>query len=98
MSKHTPGRLVVDDHGAVLDESGKRLLVDGVSLPMGGCGDAGAANARRLVALWNACRGISTQQLEVIAGYDDDEASLSWLAVAANMLARGNPLILDGES
>jgi hypothetical protein len=42
------------------------------------------ANARRIVALWNACQGLSTRNLEAVAshGWDDSSRlySLSWHA------------------
>jgi len=55
-TKHTAGRLVIEK-GSMFqanDESGK-IVASGIE---------SKANARRLVACWNACEGISTEALE----------------------------------
>ncbi len=57
---HTEGRLSV--HGVVVfDESGK--IVCKMDCDLSGFFDA-KENARRLVACWNACDGIETEDLE----------------------------------
>jgi hypothetical protein len=66
MSEHTKGRLELDSHG-LHAFSGRRLVA--------GCGghqdnftpdllEQNKANARRLVACWNACESIDTAKLE----------------------------------
>ena len=63
---HTPGKLSQDTYGTVKTEKGETLRIHGVSLP---CGytpkdDASHHDTRRLVACWNACEGISTDNLK----------------------------------
>ena len=56
MSEHTKGRLVIEKSSMFQanDESGK-IVASGIE---------SKANARRLVACWNACERISTEALE----------------------------------
>jgi hypothetical protein len=62
MSEHTKGRLRLDDDGIVNTEAGSRLRLPGVALVGGG--EEATENARRLVALRNACNGIPTPVIE----------------------------------
>ena len=48
------------------------------------------ANARRLVAAWNAVRGLTVAQLEIVASYPDD-ARLPWLAWYAQTAGAASP-------
>lgn len=67
MSAHTPGRLTVRANGdansyALLDQNGQwwmSLLLNGQQLTA-----SQEANMRRLAACWNACEGLSTENLE----------------------------------
>lgn len=75
-AQHTPGRLVEDTRGPRADirsESGRIVAVTyGLGFPKTAEGlekrtKEDRANRRRLVACWNACEGIDTEQLEIIA-------------------------------
>lgn len=63
-AQHTPGRIKVQHPHAgergweVAFEPGLERL----------CADIAEANARRLVACWNACEGIETYALELMTG------------------------------
>lgn len=60
--KHTQGRLIVRCGYSIYADEGKTPVADTcltASVP-----DNDEANARRLVACWNACEGISTEALE----------------------------------
>ncbi len=59
MAEHTKGRL--SQCGIALRDEQGRLLggISGCQIP-----NVGRANARRLVACWNALEGISTEALE----------------------------------
>ncbi len=62
MSAHTPGRLKVRGGFSIYADDGKTHVADTCltnSVP-----DNDEANARRLVACWNACEGLSTEALE----------------------------------
>jgi hypothetical protein len=63
-AQHTQGRLVAckpsDELHAIRDASGRIVADVGYS----GTKDGDEAKARRLVACWNACEGISTEVLE----------------------------------
>ena len=66
MSAHIPGRLTVRGGYSIYADDGKTPVADTCltnSVP-----DNDEANARRLVACWNACEGISTHALEVVVG------------------------------
>lgn len=64
MSKHTPGKLSVDWMMAGYGREARRMEV----INADGHGAIGLAyspeDARRLVACWNACAGLSTEALE----------------------------------
>jgi hypothetical protein len=72
IAQHTPGRALLDeDEPIVRGEDGERIAncyrwFDGD--PAKTPEETGMANARRLVACWNACEGISTYELERHAG------------------------------
>lgn len=68
MTQHTPGKLRIDEYGGIVTPDGEKLELTGVSMPCGHVPkDAEChANARRLVACWNACEGIETDELEKI--------------------------------
>lgn len=78
-ASHTSGKLAWDGAGRIdsvqFRQLSKHLLPDGrtymqglVALPYD-CGDGGQeANAQRLVACWNACEGLTTEQVEQIDG------------------------------
>lgn len=60
--KHTQGRLVVRGGFSIYADEGKTPVADTcltASVP-----DNDEANARRLVACWNACQGVPTEVLE----------------------------------
>lgn len=83
MSEHTPGKLYARE----LDLAGWVDIVttdpDGTrSLPFIACKHHDPeANARRLVACWNACEGISTEDLE-----SERSASTGWVRTASKLL------------
>lgn len=61
-AQHTPGRLTVRGGYSIYADDGKTPVADTCltnSVP-----DNDEANARRLVACWNACEGIDTETLE----------------------------------
>lgn len=65
MSGHTPGRLKAHhDHGWLAISDDQDDLYIKVAKGMGSSVDK--ANARRLVACWNACEGFTTEHLENI--------------------------------
>jgi hypothetical protein len=66
---HTQGKLGFDQYGSIKTSRGETLSLDGVSMPCGYVPSEhiGKKNARRLVACWNACDGISTESLEMAA-------------------------------
>ena len=65
MSEHTKGRLLSDDDGVITDTEGRCIASVG-------CWDDPAgpartiADTRRLAAAWNACEGMTTENLESI--------------------------------
>jgi hypothetical protein len=61
--------MTVGDRTVLADEAGRA-----VAFTLAG------ATARRLVALWNACRGIETEALEAVAAQPDDLARIYALA------------------
>jgi hypothetical protein len=91
MDESTPGPLKIDRWGKVLDPAGRPFMVHGACQP-----DRkwawiepdlprhveARANARRLVALWNACAGLSTAMLETVGDADpwDRLVVLGWHA------------------
>ena len=66
-AKHTPGRLSREGMD-VRDEYGHPFADVWMDLT---AGERGIANARRLVACWNACDGIATEVLENIVTTGD---------------------------
>lgn len=79
-------RLVVvpDVHGFHLHTEGGRAVAEG-----DGVGPIWTeAEARRLVACWNVCRGIPTERLEHCDEPDTYAARLGRLSVEANSLSR----------
>lgn len=66
MSKHTQGTWRADKNGVnhgIYDEDGNKIAtIKGSSIPS--LDERPAANARRIVACWNACEGLSTELLE----------------------------------
>ena len=93
MSEHTKGRLKLlaprwtgDNEAALIicNEAGSSLGIMSPGDPFIGI-DESQANARRLVACWNACDGVSTESLEsVIPG-----ASILDTQFAESKLERG---------
>jgi hypothetical protein len=80
MSEHTPGRLVVRGGYSIYTADDKTPVADTCltnSVP-----DNDEANARRLVAAWNACEGIPTKDLEELP-----EKGFFHLAVNTDKLA-----------
>ena len=59
-AQHTPGRLRYDYEPGYCGE----LLAPNDTSICSFCDEPSEANARRLVAAWNACEGISTEALE----------------------------------
>lgn len=58
MSEHTKGKLSGDKYGRIYSEDDNSLFIPaGVVL---------GEDARRLAAAWNACKGLSTENLESI--------------------------------
>jgi len=76
MSEHTSGKIAVAMGGgkfvSVTTDDYSRLV----------CKAPSSEDARRLVACWNACEGISTEQLEA-APYKDSAAFMAYLKVEA---------------
>lgn len=70
-AQHTQGRLHVAGQDKVQIRSDKHQIAKAWSF----AGKTGQENARRLVACWNACEGISTDFLENIAMTGDTLAS-----------------------
>jgi len=70
MSAHTPGRLVIGKRrGAVFPIESDAPAVQGqivADVGFGASGEVDIANARRLVACWNACEKVSLEDLEAI--------------------------------
>jgi len=67
MSGHTKWRLTLDLVESQCDETVDAWLIssdDGSMAEMCCPADIAEANARRLVACWNACEGVSTEELE----------------------------------
>lgn len=63
----TPGKLTIDQWGGMNAEDGKRLLLTGVSLSLGNDPRLLAeANSERVVACWNACTGLTPEQVAAI--------------------------------
>lgn len=70
--KHTPGRLhigkTVASQYTLYDEHGQRVANSFESVMVSQRSDGECeANARRLVACWNACEGLDTETLELMA-------------------------------
>jgi hypothetical protein len=65
---HSPGKLGVSRRDGVITEDGEPLLLTGVSLCLGGNDDRklAAANTDRFVACWNACDGLTPEQVAAI--------------------------------
>ena len=61
MSKHTQGTLA-ERNGRIYCADRENLTI--ANIAQSSDGDYSPANARRLVACWNACIGISTENLE----------------------------------
>lgn len=62
MSEHTKGKLIVRGGFSIYAEDGKTPVADTCLTNSVPANDE--ANARRLVAAWNACDGVSTDNLE----------------------------------
>lgn len=78
---HTPGMLTTDNAGIIRSANNSQRICD----LWGETGDRDAANARRLVACWNACEraGLSNEQLD--AGILDKAAAVPELVEALQM-------------
>lgn len=59
-AQHTPGRLKAIKHSIYSDDEGHSVAMTFLISQS----EHDEANARRLVACWNACEGISTESLE----------------------------------
>lgn len=79
MSGHTPGRLVVRGGYSIYADDGKTPVAD--ACLTNSVADKDEANARRLVACWNACEGISTDELETTGG-----AAVGWTRTASKLI------------
>ena len=80
MSGHTPRRLKVHhDHGWLVISDDTDDLYIKVAKGLGASVDKD--NARRLVACWNACDGISTDELETTGG-----AAVGWTRTASKLI------------
>lgn len=73
---HTQGKLSVDAHKNIVAEGGGLVAFPGIA-----AGFDQEANARRLVACWNACEGISTEELE-----SERSSSTGWARTASKLL------------
>lgn len=87
--QHTAGNIQVDRSLAgdlALWSGENHLLASESALPL----EEREENARRLAACWNACRGLSTDDLEMVAERfpSDDAARLRYLADLAESEAR----------
>ena len=76
-TQHTPGRLKVQ-HPHAGERGWEIALEPGLEQV---CQDVTEANARRLVACWNACEGISTDELETTGG-----AAVGWTRTASKLM------------
>lgn len=86
MAEHTPGRLGYEPTGAgdyfeiaPLGPDGQLDWTAEVAATASG-GEEAEANARRIVALWNALDGLSTESLEWAADTEDTVGRLRRLA------------------
>lgn len=83
-AKHTRGRLQATPWGNS-DCSGWDLTINAHLLPLSDASsateDEAEANARRLVACWNACDGIATDALET-----EGNAALGWSRTASKLI------------
>lgn len=69
MSKHTEGPLATDAYGNVQDETGASIAtVTNWDMRHDRLSGECEANARRIVACWNACEGLRTESLERMPG------------------------------
>ena len=75
--QHTQGRLHVAGQDKVQIRSDKHQIAKAWSF----AGKTGQENARRLVACWNACEGISTDELETTGG-----AAVGWTRTASKLI------------
>lgn len=67
---YTQGKLKIDKFGGVIGGDKKRLVLHGLAINTGHREKNAVANARRLVACWNACDGVVTEDVEAITGMD----------------------------
>ena len=88
-AQHTPGRLIVRNGYSLYAADGKTPVADTCltnSVP-----DNDEANARRLVACWNACEGISTDALERLGTLDRARVDLD--VIRAQAIAQRDELL-----
>ena len=80
-TQHTQGRLIArmpsDELHAIRDIRGRIVADVGYSETT----ERDMANARRLVAAWNACEGISTEALET-----EGSAAMGWTRTASKLI------------
>jgi hypothetical protein len=86
-AQHTQGRLEVHAHTYAIADTGDYDSVfeiwdnNGKAIAWFGGTDSDEANARRIVACWNACEGIRTEALEhrahLLKAHDDELATLT---------------------
>lgn len=75
---HTKGKLKLDRYNNVKTVGGDRLLLSGIAMSTGyDPNQIGESNARRLVACWNACDGISTEGVEFLCSQPNGVAKLA---------------------
>jgi hypothetical protein len=89
MAEHTPGALIVEecyDGGrtvAQMRSPNKLVCINSLGDVDPPGYRATEANARRLVAMWNACQDIATESFEAVATATDPVTRLHWLANVA---------------
>lgn len=93
-STHTPEPWIIDEFNTPNgvgyfidhlwdDEEGETHTDEIVEVVMDYRGNVPHANARRIIACVNACKGIPTEQLEHAASQSSDQARHDWLVKAA---------------
>lgn len=90
MSARTPGRLTVRGGYSIYADDGKTPVADTCLTNSVPTNDE--ANARRLVACWNACEGLST---EFLARIDSIQAALTGQLVVTQALEAERDELLD---
>ncbi|WP_101048889.1 hypothetical protein [Macromonas nakdongensis] len=88
-TQHTPGRLVAEELDQDADYTFVIRQIDGdpYPLPVADCNRP--ADARRLVACWNACEMVSTEDLEALTR----PADVSWACTIDRLVRERDELL-----